>query len=468
MGIGASALNPSLTDTNVSPVYHSSQYAISPGDLNVTSAITLGCVLNDARFTFWSILRHGVRARAAEHGITVIDQDARTVEAQVEIVADLLRRRVHALILGPAHETRAFAQHLELARLARVPVIEVDGGILEGYVSATVRSNERQGLMRIADLITTRLGDQVRIALIAGPRNQRAEILAEALRRWSSVQIVAQAVGDWTHESGRRLTEEWVRSDQSINAIFAANDPMALGAIDALEAHRRNGTVVVAGFDGLPEALRAIYSNQMLATVDQDPLRIGRQAVDVALQVLRGDPVERQIFTPGELITRDNVTESALRALDLLPGIMRDLIESNAERQKLQEEIIAAQRSTIRELSTPIIPIDARTLVVPLIGAIDSARATQMTHAILEAIGERRADDVIIDITGIAVIDTGVANHLVQTAQAARLLGAHVTLAGMSSEVAQTIVQLGVKLGQLTTCSNLQAALELARRRRRR
>jgi anti-anti-sigma regulatory factor len=76
--------------------------------------------------------------------------------------------------------------------------------------------------------------------------------------------------------------------------------------------------------------------------------------------------------------------------------------------------------------------------------------------------------DVIIDITGIAVVDTSVANHLVQTAQAASLIGAHMTLAGMSPEVAQTIVQLGVKLDQLTTCSNLQTALEVVRRRRER
>ncbi len=431
-------------------------------------AITIGCVLNDARFTFWSILRHGVRSRAAEHGVTVIDQDARTVAAQVEMVSDLLRRRVHALILGPVHETSAFAQHLELARLARVPVIEVDGGILEGHISATVRSNERQGLERIAELLTSHLGRRFRIALIAGPNNHRAEVLAEVLRVQPHVQVETQAVGDWTRESGRRLTEAWVRDGPPIDAIFAANDPMALGAIDALEAQDLTGKVVVAGFDGLPEALRAIKSGHMLATVNQDPLRIGRQAVDTALHALRGDPVERLILTPGELITRDNVTDAALSALDLLPGIMRDFIESNAERQRLQEEIIAAQRSTIQELSTPIIPLDEHTLIVPLIGAIDSGRAMQMTQAILETIGERRADDVIIDITGISVIDTSVANHLVQTAQAASLLGAHVTLAGMSPEVAQTIVQLGVKLNQLTTCSNLQTALHLARRRRRR
>lgn len=430
------------------------------------STVTIGCVLNDARFTFWSILRHGVRSRAADHGIVVIDQDAKTIEAQAAIVADLLRQRVHALILGPVHETRAFAQHLELARLARIPVIEVNGGILEGYVSATVRSDERQGLTHMAELLVERLGQQFRIALIAGPHDHRARIMMEVLRLQGQIQVVAQAVGDWSHASGKRLVQEWLRSDVPIDAIFAANDPMALGALDALEEVGLTGRVVVTGFDGLPEALRAIHNRHMLATVDQEPLRIGRQAVDTALQALRGDPVERVTLTPGELITRDNLTESALNALDLLPGIMRDLIESNAERQRLQEEIIAAQRSTIQELSTPIIPLDERTLIVPLIGVIDSTRAMQMTQTILEAVSKRHADDVIIDITGISVIDTGIAHHLVQIAQAASLLGAHVTLAGMSPEVAQTIVQLGVRLNKLATSSHLQAALELVRRRR--
>ncbi|MGQ9547300.1 MAG: substrate-binding domain-containing protein [Roseiflexus sp.] len=431
------------------------------------ATVTLGCVLNDPRFTFWSILRHGIRLRAADYGITIIDRAAGTVEAQVEMVAELLRRPVHALILGPAHETHAFAQHLELAHLASVPVIEVDGGILEGRVSATVRSGERQGLTRIAELLVAHLGDRMRIALIAGPRNRRAEIMAEVLQQWSGVQIVAQSTGDWTRDSGRRLVEEWLRAGKRIDAVFAANDPMALGAVDAIEAFNLAGSIVVAGFDGLPEAFRAINNGAMLATVNQDPLHIGQQAVDAAFQILRNDPVDRHILTPGELITRSTVTESALRALDLLPGMMRDLIESNAERQRLQEEMIAMQRATIRELSTPIIPIDAHTLIVPLIGAIDSARAVQITQTILEAIDDRRADDVIIDITGVAVVDTGVANHLVQTAQAAGLLGAHVTLAGMSPEVAQTIVPLGVRLDHLATCSSLQTALEFVRRRRR-
>lgn len=429
---------------------------------------TIGCVLNDPRFTFWSILRHGARSRAAEHGVALLDYAAGSIEVQAEMISDLLRRRVSALLVGPAHETRSFAAYLELARAARVPVIEVDGGILEGYVSTTVRADEHHGLLRLAELLVERLGDQFRMALIAGPRNRRADLMIDTLQRWPGIRIVGTATGDWTRDGGRMCAAELLRSSDTIDAIFAANDAMALGVIDTLEATGLTGRITVAGYDGLPEAFRAIHVGRLLATVDQEPLRIGSMAVDLALRAIRGETVERHVYTPGVLITLANVTEAALKALDLLPGIMRDLVDSNAQRQQLQDEIIAAQRSTIRELSTPIIPIDDRTLIVPLIGAIDSARAAQMTQTILQAIGDYHADAVIIDITGIAVIDTGVANHLVQTAQAANLLGARVTLAGMSPEVAQTIVQLGVNLAQLSAQSSLRAALEALNRTRNR
>jgi ABC-type sugar transport system substrate-binding protein len=110
--------------------------------------------------------------------------------------------------------------------------------------------------------------------------------MAEVLRQWPGVQIVAQSTGDWTRDSGRRLAEEWLRTGQPIDAIFAANDPMALGVVDAVEALNLTGSIAVVGFDGLPEALRAINSGAMLATVNQDPLCIGQQAVDTALQAL--------------------------------------------------------------------------------------------------------------------------------------------------------------------------------------
>jgi len=122
----------------------------------------------------------------------------------------------------------------------------------------------------------------------------------------------------------------------------------------------------------------------------------------------------------------------------------------------------AQLREAIQELSTPIIPVYNGVLVLPLVGRIDNARAQNITEGLLEAIAREQAELVLLDITGVAVVDTGVANHLMQTARAASLLGSQVVLVGISAEVAQTLVQLGLDLGKLMTLSNLQSGIEYA------
>lgn len=123
---------------------------------------------------------------------------------------------------------------------------------------------------------------------------------------------------------------------------------------------------------------------------------------------------------------------------------------------------IEAQRFTIRELGTPILPLYEGVIALPLVGAIDSYRATQVLERLLEAISEKQADIVILDITGVPVVDTGVANYLLQTARAAQLIGAQVVLVGIGAEIAQTLVQLGVNLSQLKVYANLQAGISYA------
>lgn len=127
-----------------------------------------------------------------------------------------------------------------------------------------------------------------------------------------------------------------------------------------------------------------------------------------------------------------------------------------------REQDLANQRLLIQELSTPIVPIHEGVLVLPLVGAIDSRRATQIMESVLERIVGYQADVVILDITGVPVVDTGVANHLLQMARAVKLLGAEVVLVGIGAEIAQTIVQLGVELRDVTTRANLQAGISYA------
>jgi rsbT co-antagonist protein RsbR len=127
-----------------------------------------------------------------------------------------------------------------------------------------------------------------------------------------------------------------------------------------------------------------------------------------------------------------------------------------------QNEQLEAQRRTIRELSTPILPIYPGVIVLPLVGSVDSYRAAQIMESLLSAITESQADLVIVDITGVPLVDTGVAHYLLQTTRAARLVGAHVVLVGIGSEIAQTVVQLGVDLSDVTIHANLQLGIEYA------
>jgi rsbT co-antagonist protein RsbR len=129
-----------------------------------------------------------------------------------------------------------------------------------------------------------------------------------------------------------------------------------------------------------------------------------------------------------------------------------------------RERIIRQQQEAIRELSTPVLQVRERLLILPIIGVIDSQRARQLTEQLLRGIRTNRAKVVVIDITGVAAMDATVANHLVQTVEASRLLGATVIVTGLSPEIAQTLVTIGVDLGKMNTVGDLQGGIEEAER----
>ena len=129
-----------------------------------------------------------------------------------------------------------------------------------------------------------------------------------------------------------------------------------------------------------------------------------------------------------------------------------------------RERVIREQQEAIRELSTPVLQVRDRLLILPIIGVLDSQRARQLMEQLLAAIQTNRAKVVVIDITGVATIDVGVANHLVQTVEASRLMGASAIITGLSSKIAQTLVDLGVDLGMMRTVGDLQGGLEEAER----
>jgi rsbT co-antagonist protein RsbR len=135
-------------------------------------------------------------------------------------------------------------------------------------------------------------------------------------------------------------------------------------------------------------------------------------------------------------------------------------VQVQAEEQARLLEEIENQRATIKELSVPVIPISTTTLVMPLVGALDSTRLQQLQEQSLQALERTSARTLVFDITGVPIVDTQVAQGLLMTVRAARLLGAEVALVGIRPEVAQSIVGLGLELRNVSTFSDLQSALE--------
>ncbi len=130
-----------------------------------------------------------------------------------------------------------------------------------------------------------------------------------------------------------------------------------------------------------------------------------------------------------------------------------------------RDQIIAEQRQTILELETPVIQVWDGILAVPLVGTLDTARAQQMNETMLERVIETASEIVILDITGVPIVDTAVARHLLETVSAARLLGAEVLIVGLTTRIAMTLVQLGVDLAGVTTRTTMAKGLALAFRR---
>lgn len=136
----------------------------------------------------------------------------------------------------------------------------------------------------------------------------------------------------------------------------------------------------------------------------------------------------------------------------------------NEEYLEVKEDLIRKQAESIREISSPVLRLRDRLLLMPIVGIIDTHRAAQLTEALLQAIHTDRAKAVVIDITGVPAVDSRVAQHLVQAVSAARLMGTRAVVTGLSPEVAQSMVTLGIDLGNLHTVGDLQGGVEAAER----
>ena len=181
-------------------------------------------------------------------------------------------------------------------------------------------------------------------------------------------------------------------------------------------------------------------------------------------QIIDGLLVLRDVYGRSLFSIYEKDTNKLLSALDIYEPVANKILTLVAMAFVEEREKTVRQQQAALELSTPVLPLREHLLILPIVGVVDSIRAKQLTEQLLKSIRDNRARVVVMDITGVPNIDSKVANHIIQTIEAARLLGATVLVTGLSPAIAQTIVTIGVDLSKLTTVSDLQSGLEEADR----
>jgi rsbT co-antagonist protein RsbR len=244
-------------------------------------------------------------------------------------------------------------------------------------------------------------------------------------------------------EWARRITAEDLLSVMSADEVFTEVTAVYENYVDALET---------GSFQALQAYARNLSERIVPRGVETDEV--------LGVVLLLRDVLARALF---EKYQQD--VEKLNRILDEYePAANRIAVTVGVSFVEERERVIREQQESIRELSTPVLLVRERLLILPIIGVLDSQRARQLTEQLLVAIQANRAKVVVIDVTGVLTIDLTVANHLVQTVEAARLMGASAIMTGLSSEIAQTLVDLGVNLGMMRTVGDLQGGLEEAER----
>ena len=200
----------------------------------------------------------------------------------------------------------------------------------------------------------------------------------------------------------------------------------------------------------------------------EDRLRVGtaHEQINLPLKLYLGAySFYLQTIAPHLLEEHKNDPEQAFPIfLSFLKLVLMDMGLAIETYLHQRERTIRTQQDAIRELSTPVLQLRERLLLLPIIGVIDSQRARQLTEQLLHGIRTHRAKVVVMDVTGVSAVDSAVANHLIQTVQASRLMGATVIITGLSAEVAQTLVRLGIDVSMVQTIGDLQSGIEEAER----
>ncbi|GGF90876.1 ribose import binding protein RbsB [Paenibacillus albidus] len=267
----------------------------------------IGLSISTLNNPFFVSLKDGVVAEAEKQGIQVIVVDAQNDSAkQTNDVDDLIQQGVDALLINPA-DSAAISTAVQSANSVGIPVITLDRSADKGEVAALVASDNVKGGRMAAEHFVEQLGEGAKVIELEGvpgasATRERGKGFHEVADQ--KLDVVAKQSADFDRSKGLNVMENLLQGNPDVQAVFAHNDEMALGAIEAIQSSGKD--IPVIGFDGNDDAIQSIQDGKLTATVAQQPVLIGQLAVQASLDVLEGKQVEKSIPAELKLVTKEN------------------------------------------------------------------------------------------------------------------------------------------------------------------
>ena len=281
----------------------------APDATKAPAALTLGLALSTLNNPFFVDLRDGAQAAADKAGVTLIVVDAQDdAGKQAAAIEDLIQKKVSALLINPT-DADAIAPSIEAANKAGIPVFTIDRGASGGQVVSHVASDNVAGGRMAAEFLCQAIGGKGNVVELEGIAGSSAardrgqgfnDYMAASCK---DAKIVAKQTADFNRAKGLSVFENILQAQPEIAAVFAHNDEMILGAIEAASAAKRTGIVFV-GFDATDDAKKAVEAGTLAATVAQQPKEIGRFGVEAAVKYLKGEKVEAAVPVALSLVKK--------------------------------------------------------------------------------------------------------------------------------------------------------------------
>ncbi len=280
-------------------------------------APTIALVVKTQNNPFFVDMENGAKEAAAKLGVNLVVQAAERevdVEKQMQIIENLIQRRVNAICVSPSG-SKEIVPAIVKANKAGVPVLIIDSGVDEetlkwagGYIATFIGSDNFEGGKLAGEYIIKKLSGKGKVAILEGiPGHETADArrdgFQKAIDKAMGIEIAVSQVANSERDKGFNVFQNILQSHPEVQALFATNDMMALGAVEAIAAADRTNDIIVVGFDAVDDARQAIQKGQMHGSIAQFPAEMGRLAVENAVRLINGENIPDYIPVKIELVT---------------------------------------------------------------------------------------------------------------------------------------------------------------------